>query len=443
MEYHEQTPAVLLIHDGELADLAAVIEPLGGIDRRGRPTDLDRSQIWDVVVASASRMLELHEHLPGTAAVRIAVLDGDSKTLRKLLHRVETDLLVRQPVHPAALRLLILHALYRGPEKRRTTRVSVGATVRFRVGWRRRTGLLAELSTRGCRLLVDPACHRAAPQKTLTIALPPEITGDGRPLSLRGHIMRVARADANTDAIAAVFELLPESARKRLASIVSAHSQGPAMLDEAVPRALQTAPSASEPGTGSTSKPRSPVETAAAPTPHVAPSAAMRDASESSGADEPADAAASRALHSMPSLPAPDEPLPSEPEAEPLERRSQDRHTITRRIIALDDEAARVLIGRDLSIGGMRIDPTPGLALGDRLKVAVHVRPDGQPLVVSAEIARDDGPDGMALRFVDLSSAAQRYLGEMVAAVPSIIAPDCSRSGAGVVVSEVVQRQAG
>ena len=389
MEYHEQTPSVLLLHDGELADLAAIILPLGGIDRRGRPTDSDRTRTWDVVVASASRMLELHDHLPGTSAVRIAVLDGDSKTLRKMLYRVDTDLLVRQPVHPAALRLLILHALYRGPEKRRTTRVSMGARVRFRIGLRRRTAILAELSTRGCRMMADPGYHRAAPDKLMTITLPPEVTNDERPLALRGHVMRVSSGEEGVDVIAVLFELLKDSARRRLESIVSAHSHGPAVLDEAVPRVPQPLPIVSE-------------------------------------RDEPR---------------APDRDNP--PDETARERRIRERHSITRRIIALGDEAARVLIGRDLSIGGMRIDPTPGLAMGDRLKVAVHVRPDGHPLVVSAEIARDDGPNGMALRFVDLSPAARSCLDEMVGALPSIIASDRSRAGAGVVVSEVLRRRAG
>ena len=81
MEYHEPTPSILLLHDGELAGLAAVIESLGGIDRRGDPTESDRARVWDVVIASAGRMLELHEHLPETSAVRIAVLDGDGKEL--------------------------------------------------------------------------------------------------------------------------------------------------------------------------------------------------------------------------------------------------------------------------------------------------------------------------------------------------------------------------
>jgi len=334
-------------------------------------------------------MLELHQHLPDTSAVRIAVLDGDSKTLRRMLYRVDTDLLVRQPVHPTALRLLILHALYRGPEKRRTTRVSMGAPIRFRIGLRRRGAILAELSIRGCRILADPNCHRAARNRLVTVYLPAEVTDDKRPLSLRGHVMRVSRTEDGSDVIAVLFESLRETARKRLESVVSAHSHGPAVLDEAISRAIRSLPTLPE-----NSEPQ------AAPEP-----------------DDPADEASS-------------------------ERRVQQRHSITRRIIALSDEAARVLIGRDLSIGGMRIDPIPEFAMGDRLKVAVHVRADGQPLVVSAEIARDDGPHGMALRFVDLSPAARACLGEMVGALPSIIESNQTDSGGGVVISEVMGRRA-
>ncbi len=386
MESHEPTPSVLLLHDGELADLAAVIEPLGGIDRRGNPTESDRTRIWDVVIASAGRMLELHEHLPETSAVRIAVLDGDSKTLRKMLHRIDTDLLVRQPVDHTALRLLILHTLYRGPEKRRTTRVSMGATVCFRIGLRRRTAILAELSTRGCRLMAEQGRHRAAPDRSVAVVLPPEVTNDRRSLSLRGHVMRVSSAEAGTDVIAVLFELLRETARKRLQSIVLTHSHGPAVFDHAI--ALQYAaiiPEGSEP--------------------------------QSPDLDDPADDT-------------------------PIERRIQERHTQTRRIVALDDEAAQSLIGRDFSVGGMRIEPTPGLSVGDHLEVAVHVRPDGQPLVVLAEIARDDGPEGIALRFVELSPGARAYLEEMVVALPTIIESNSTKEVAGVVVSEVVGRRA-
>jgi hypothetical protein len=428
MEYHEPTPSVLLLHDGELADLVAVIEPLGGIVRCGDPTELDRARVWDVIIASAGRMLELHEHLSDTSAIRIAVLDGDSKTVRKMLQRVDTDLLVRQPVHPAALRLLILHALYRGPEKRRASRVSVGAPVRFRSGLRRRPAILAELSTRGCRLMVDSGCHRAVPDRLVTIVLPPEVTDDKRSLSVRGHVMRVSSAEAGTDVIAVLFELLREAARKRLESIVSAHSHGPAVLDEAVAlslRSLPIIPEAAEPS------PITPDD--AEPLPSLSedtePLRVILEGPEPSPAiPEDAD----------PQVP----DLDDTADESPSERRLEDRHTLSRRVIALGDEAARVIIGRDLSVGGMRIDSIPGLALGDRLKVAVHIRSDGQPLVVSTEIVRDDGPEGMALRFVDLSPAAHAYLEEMIGALPRIVESNGSKEGAGVVVSEVVGRRA-
>jgi hypothetical protein len=61
--------------------------------------------------------------------------------------------------------------------------------------------------------------------------------------------------------------------------------------------------------------------------------------------------------------------------------------------------------------------------------------------VVSAEIVRDDGPQGMALRFIDLSPAAHTCLEEMVGALPSIIESNGSKEGAGVVVSELVGRR--
>jgi hypothetical protein len=256
--------------------------------------------------------------------------------------------------------------------------------------------------------MVDPGCHRAAPDKSVTVVLPPEVTNDKRSLSLRGHVMRISSAEAGSEVIAVLFELLRETARKRLASIVSAHRHGPAVLDEAVARALDSLPIIPD-----DAAPVSIIAEGAEPLPITPEDADPRPLD----LDGPANEATS-------------------------ERRVQERHELSRRIVALSDEAARVLIGRDLSVGGMRIDSTPGLALGDRLKVAVHVRPYGQPLVVSAEIVRDDGPAGMALRFVELSPEARAYLEEMVGALPSIIESDGSREGAGVVVSELVGRRA-
>ena len=123
-------------------------------------------------------------------------------------------------------------------------------------------------------------------------------------------------------------------------------------------------------------------------------------------------------------------------------RRLDPRHEIERRIIALGDEAARVLIGRDLSMGGMRVDPAPGVNVDDELRIALHVPDSPQPLVVSARITRDDGEAGMALQFVDLTDLARECLEGMIHSLPSISEPDGKDEGAGVIVSEMVEHRA-
>ena len=399
METNENTPAILLLHDGELEEISAPIEQIGGINRRGGLSEVDRNATWDLVLGTANRMLDLHRLLPATNAIQIAVVDGDSKTMQRMLKRSGIDLQVRRPVHPVALRLLILYALYRGPEKRRNSRVSLGAAVRFRVGLRQRNAILAELSASGCGLVVPTDTHSARLEGNLTLLIPAELNG-GRSFSVRGQVARIAEAEAGNDAIAVTFEKLRTKSREGLEAIVAAHSHGPAMLDDEIARVVRSVPTFSE---------------TADPTSHeTAP--ASREA-----------------------------PTPNEQRVENqagAEQRVEPRRALSRRIIALGDEAARVLIGRDVSTGGMRIEPTPGLGVGDMLRLALHVRPDGQPLVISARVRRDDGAAGLAVRFTSLSHTARLCLEEMLATLPAIADPNDSDLGAGMVVSEVVGRRA-
>jgi len=400
METNESNPAILLLHDGELEEIAASVALIGGINRRGGLTEADRNATWDLVLGTSQRMLDLHTVLPSTNALQIAVVDGDSKTMRKMLRRTGIDLLVRRPVHPVALRLLILYALYRGPEKRRNSRVSVGASVRFRVGLRRRNAILAELSATGCRLMVPTDTHSARPDGNLTLLVPSELSG-GRSFSVRGRIARIVAAETGSDAIAVTFEKLRTRSREGLEALLAAHSHGPAMLDDEVALAVRSVPTFSE---------------AAEPT------------SQDSDAASRTDSAPPK--------------RPVENHTDGRDQREEPRHALSRRIIALGNEAARVLIGRDVSIGGMRIDPTPGLGVGDMLRVALHVRPDGQPLVVSARVRRDDGDAGLALRFIGLGDAARLCLEEMLDTLPAIVDSNESDTGARMVVSEVLGRRA-
>jgi len=169
---------VLVNHDGELVDVLALLSEagVGAIDRRG-------SQL---VIATPKRIVKLDEMDAKHRAVRLAIVDGASRTLRSMLQRMAIDFVVRRPVHPTALRLLILRSLYRGPEKRGGERVSIGAPVRVRCGFRNRPAVLADLSFRGCRLL---SSHGAAQGSKVTVRIPAEL-GGRRALSLKGRVKR-------------------------------------------------------------------------------------------------------------------------------------------------------------------------------------------------------------------------------------------------------------
>ena len=89
-----------------------------------------------------------------------------------------------------ALRLLLVHSLYRGPE-RRSRRVAVGAPVRFRAGLRKREAVLADLSLRGCLLL---SRHGVRVGQGIVVWIPDPAT-DGRSFTVRGKIVRALAGD--------------------------------------------------------------------------------------------------------------------------------------------------------------------------------------------------------------------------------------------------------
>jgi hypothetical protein len=116
-----------------------------------------------------------------------------------------------------------------------------------------------------------------------------------------------------------------------------------------------------------------------------------------------------------------------------------DRRSYTQRVISLGDELSRVLLGRDLSVGGMRVESHPDLRLGDQLSVALHARDGETPLVVRAEVVRDDGERGIALQFRDLSSDAHSYLARMLACLPPVETCGPNQEIVGLVVSEILE----
>jgi hypothetical protein len=353
-------PKILLLHDGELADIAALLAELGAAttERRGAPAPQDVETGWRVVIASARRALELPAAVLRGSAFRIAVLDGESRSVRALLKRSSFELVVRRPVHPSALRLLLLHALYRGPEKRRTPRVSVGAPVYFRAGLRRHRAILAEISERGCRLL---SSRRLSLGQTITVQIPASLAG-GRAFSLKGLVVRLLPAQIGAPGVLTLdFESVRPALRVRLRELVSTHSRGPSALEKADAPARAPRPA----------EPQAPAAPEAGPRELAAPAAAP----------------------------------PSAPEREAETDEESEAPAPPRRRVHLSSEASRVVMAHSLSREGMRAAFNPRLARCRELELALHLEAGAPPLRVRANVEPGEGESGPWLRFKDLSPA--------------------------------------
>jgi hypothetical protein len=395
LEAHDAS--MLLIHDGELADVRELLEELGlGFVEAGTRTVSTDDTLEAAIVISTPQFLSsrINSGEIGTG-IRIAIIDDHAKTLLAMLSRGGVEWLVRRPFHPSALRLLLLHCLYQGPEKRRARRVSVGAAVHYQTGWRKRGAILAEISRRDCRLLSSRSLEVG---RRLKVRLPAELAGR-RTLRLAGRVVRTGRS-AESDGsheICVVFDPPKSDEAQRLKELVSAHARGPAVLNPSV--ALKLA-RARPPG------PAGDARSSAAPL------------SEGGLAAEEAPGAAAA--------------------PETGDRRSDSRHEYRRRVIALSQEATRVLVGRDISRKGMRVEPTPSLALGSELQIALHVAGQDTPLVVDVRVHRDDGARGLVLRFVDLPEGVSGYLDRMLGDLPGLVGA-ADGGDQPFVVSEIVE----
>jgi hypothetical protein len=306
-----------------------------------------------------------------------------------MLRRIGFDLLIRRPVHPYALRLLILRALFCGDERRREKRVPVGYEISYRSGIRRRKAILVEFNSLGCRLLSD---QPIALGSRFTIDLPGEVTG-GRSLQLQAKVVRSVEGGDGTHSgqytVGLRFEKMKVGKRRQLLQILRARMSGPLVLSEAMARASGVA---SE-GAATT------------------PSASARKT--------PVAAAAS-----------------------PKNRRKSPRASFRGQISSLGEEANLVLMGRDLSVGGMRVEPHPELEMGKTLQLAIYGAPREEPFLVQARVVRNDGEEGVGLSFEQIEGGVAARLESLVAGLPSVESLHGGETSAlGSVVSRILQRE--
>lgn len=414
-----QGPSVLLLDDGELDDIQALLEEVGVPFARVRGGAIvDGTPPPSELLISTPRRIEAVRRIgrgsDGTKPLRLVVVAEDSNTLRDQLRRDGFDYLVRRPVHPEALRLMLLRCLYRGEERRREPRVAVGFEVSFRTGLRTRRAVLADLSVRGCRLVSSAPIDSG---RRIRVSVP-EALETGDPVSITGHVLRVDRPKESDRAhlynAAVLFDEMRGDAREVLELLIEDLAIGPATLRRGI-----------TPSQGSEALPEN------AP-PHTEPPRAPTAGAATATAED--DDAIEVNLQV--------DPPRSDPGLGDLpgDRRGLRRVTYANTVPAFGKRALRVLVGRDLSISGMRIEPMAGLDLGDRLHLAIYGDPGESPFLVWATVRRDDGPAGIALAFDELDETLGQRLECLVGSLPSVESlHDTEAQAMGTVVSEILE----
>ncbi len=374
------TPPVLIVDDGELDDVRDILADLGvefallrgGAipDKLPPPSRLFVATPRRALLAQPWKAPKPDEPRP----LRVGIVAEDSNTLRAMLRRLGFQLLIRRPVNPYALRLLLLRAIYAGEERRHDDRVPIGAPVAYRSGFRRRAGAIAELSRRGGRLLTETP---PAPGARITLQL--VVPDTDRSLSLCARVVRVSDEPVVGDQHAVAFSFEERERASDVDRLLRHYKSGPAQLEAEIEAELREVEA----------EPRFPL---AAP-------------------------------------------------ASDAERRKHDRVVFRREVIGLSEEAATVLMGRDLSIGGMRVEGSPNLEVGKRIRLAVFGAPREEPILVRADVTRaDDGAFG--LEFVDVGAEAASRLEHLVAHLPSVESLEGEESeGLGAVVTRIVARE--
>jgi hypothetical protein len=112
--------------------------------------------------------------------------------------------------------------------------------------------------------------------------------------------------------------------------------------------------------------------------------------------------------------------LPAAGAGAPADRRKDRRAAFASEVETHRGEARRVWIGRDISAGGMRIEPDPDVAPGQSFDLAIYGEAGEPPIAARARALRNDGPAGVALRFEGLTPAARRRLEALVARLPAV-----------------------
>ena len=371
-----------MLDDGELGRIRGLLRDLD-VDlehRRGEVSAEDLDGPYEVVFASVRRTLAFEgkldlADLPGKP-VWIALHGQDFLPLRVRLRKLGVRFLVQSSVSSEALRLLCLHTLHRGPERRRVPRLPVGCAITYRAAdGSALPAQLLDLTREGCRLLADRAVEGDA---ALAVELPAKLAG-GEACMLPGRITRTEpHADGARNLLTVTFDDLSTAALELLDAILAGKVIGTVVTQLGEELTEDVAPL--------TLTPRS-------------------TASPDHG-------------HEVRSAP-----------------RRHRRVEYTRKVTALLGAGEHAILARDLSIEGMRSEPLPELPIGTALELALYGSSGAEPILVRAVVARDDGPRGTVFRFEPLPAGERARLAGIIAGAPEIRSLAGGEEDARVVIS--------
>jgi hypothetical protein len=383
----------VLVGGSDLDEIAEILRGLDVETIRCGPYDPQLAALDDASLLVVSGEIAMSDPIPVDTdlLVGIAVCGDISETMRSQIRQQGFRYLLRSRIHPEALRLLLRYAVYAERDRRGRVRHPVGCEVSWRVGWRRNRGRLLDISREGCCLLVEDGPRVG---ERISIKIPAETIG-GKALTLRGKVLRstpnAAHSGNERTALGVILNKITPSVQRALVDLCERWSESPPMLPPSERR--QSAPPAVEMRDEGTHAPKPQAEDS-----QILVENRSETRPENSTSTGSQDSSSADTLQS------------------PL------RGVFEREIVQVD-EALRVvqaLLGRDLSIDGIRVVRQLGLTPGDKLRLALFDAAQQEPMILSAEVSRDDAGSGLFLRFVDLSSEARARVEGIIATLPTI-----------------------
>lgn len=405
-------PEVLLLDDGELHEVAQLLESIGVPFTRlcGAQASADIAPPTGLVIATSQRAGSLRPGSPPGASrgrpLRILAGDEASSATRSKLRQLGFQLLVRLPAHRDIWQMLIGEALTPQSDEARGEDME-DSCISVTTGRAQQSASLRGIANRGCHLQSRRE-FRAGARVGFQLTDPADRAA---PLTLSGKLVRVAgELDAEGEPLHSAAMLFDEDMspeqRQQLSSLLNRWSKGAGSFARPTELSL---PACDGPG----------------------PAGFSLD-------DETDPLLASEIEVELQLMPDPPTPA-SEQSSDATDRRRHERAEFPQGIRAESLAGERLLMGRNISPGGMRVAAGQGLREGERFRLAIYGPAEMDPFTVDARVIRDEGASGVALGFEDVNSETADKLEKLVACLPQLqVLDEREADPLGTVISQIL-----